>query len=304
MTIPDPTAGPPAGPVAARPLTGIALMAAAMTLAPFGDAIAKYLSAAIPVLELSWARFALPGLAFGAVVAFRLGPGALWPARPALHLGRGLALYLAATLFFFAIARMPLADALALLFVAPLVTTAVAPFALGERVGARRWAAVAVGFGGALVVLRPGLGVIQPAAPMALAAGVLFGLYLAASRAVARATPALVNIAHTVLTGAVLSSLVLPFVWVAPSAADLVLMAAIGLAAMAANVALVRAFEFAPAATLAPLAYLEIVMATVLGLVWFGDFPDGWTWVGIAVIIGSGVTVSVREGRTPRPSRI
>ena len=288
-------ASAPPAPAADRPLVGILLMLGAMSVVPFMDAIAKYLSAHIPILQLVWARYFFHFCLIFPVALLRYGPRRLVPARPLLQLVRGGLLLASTVLFFAAIARMPLADALALIFVSPLIVTALSPWLLGESVGPRRKVAVLVGFLGALLIIRPGFGSIQWPALLALGAGVVFGCYLLATRRLAGSAPPLVTLTYSAAAGALVMSLIVPAVWVAPSAGDLAGMVMLGVIAAGGHFLLIKAFDFAPASLLAPFTYSEIIMTTLLGLVFFGDFPDAWTWAGIAVLIGSGLYISLRE---------
>jgi drug/metabolite transporter (DMT)-like permease len=278
-----------------RPLVGILLLVAAMSVVPFMDALAKHLSGHLPVLQVVWARYFFHFCLIFPVVLLRYGPRRLLPGRPVLQVVRGGLLLASTVLFFAAISYMPLADALALIFVSPLIVTALSPWVLGEQVGLRRRLAVIVGFCGALLIIRPGFGSLQWPALLALSAGCVFGLYLLSTRRLAGSAPPLVTLTYTAAVGAVLMSLIMPAVWVTPSLTDLGAMALMGLIAAAGHFLLIKSFDFAPASLLAPFTYSEIVMTTLLGFVFFGDFPQAWTWAGIAIVIGSGIYISLRE---------
>lgn len=280
-----------------RPLVGVLLVVMAMALLPAMDAIAKTLSARYPVLEIVWARYFFHFLVLLPVLLARHPLRALIPARPAFQVLRGGLLLCSTMLFFGAISVMPLADALALFQVAPLVVTALSPVLLREAVGRRRWAAVAIGLLGALVILRPGLGALQWGGLLAVAAGTMHGLYYLATRRLKGSAPPLVTLAYTAMLGALAMTAVLPAFWVPPDAADLLLMACIGLIAAFGHFLLIRAFEMAPAAQLAPYTYCEVGFTAAVGYAVFGDFPDPWTWVGILVIVGSGTYIALRERR-------
>ena len=284
-------------PAAENHLAGILLMVAAMMVVPFMDALAKHLSERYAVSQLTWARFSFHFMILAPIVLYRHGPRALRPAQPVLQLVRSGFTLLATVLFFAAISKMPIADALALLFVSPMVVTALSPVMLGERVGLRRWAAVVAGFLGALIILRPGFGVAQLGSFLAIGAGVSFALYTLLTRKLAGSDPPLVTLAYTAVTGAVVMSIAVIPGWITPPPADLLMMAGIGAIAAGGHFLLIRAFDHAPASLLAPYSYSEIVMATAVGWVVFNDFPDGWTWAGIAVIVASGIYISWREGR-------
>jgi len=282
-----------------RVLAGALLMLAAMVVVPWMDGIAKYLGGRYPVMQIVWARYFFHVVVLLPVVLWRHPVGALWPRRPAVQILRGGLLFGSTALIFAAIRAMPLADALALVFVAPLVVTALSPLVLAEAVGARRWGAVVVGFLGAMLVVRPGAGAVAPAALLALAAGGVHGLYYLTTRLLAGSAPALITLLYTALLGAVVSSAAVPFVWVAPSPFDFALMAAIGVIALLGHLLVIMAFERAPASLLAPLGYAEIVMMTAIGWMLFGDFPGRLTLAGIAVIVASGLYIA-RRGRRGR----
>jgi drug/metabolite transporter (DMT)-like permease len=281
----------------AEPLTGVLLMLLAMAILPAMDGMAKYLTARYPPLEIVWARYFFHLVILLPIVLMRHGPRSLLPPRAGLQLLRGGLVLASTVLYFSALALMPIVDALSLVFVAPLVVTAVAPMALGEHVGVRRWAAVIVGFAGALIIIRPGIGVFQWGAVLAISAGVSHGLYFIVTRKLARSAPPLVTLTYAALLGAVAMSAVVPFVWVTPGPADLALMFGVGAVAAVGHFLVIKAFDYASASLLAPYAYAEIVGATAIGLVVFGDFPDAWTWTGIAVIAASGIYISFRERR-------
>lgn len=291
------TAAPGPGAAAERPLLGVLLVVLAMALLPAMDAIAKALSARYPVLEIVWARYFFHFLVLLPVLLLRLPLRALVPARPAFQVLRGGLLLGSTMLFFAAISTMPLADALALFQVAPLVVTALSPLLLKEAVGPRRWAAVAIGLLGALVILRPGLGVLQWGGLLAVAAGTVHGLYYLATRRLKGSAPPLVTLAYTAMLGALIMTAILPAVWVPPTAGDLALMVCIGLIAACGHFLLIRAFEMAPAAQLVPYTYTEVGFTAAVGYAVFGDFPDPWTWAGILVIVGSGLYIALRERR-------
>ena len=273
-------------------------MLGATALLPVMDGMAKHLSQSYPLLQVVWARYFFHLLTMLPLLLWRYGPRSLWPDRPHVQLIRGALLLTATMLFFAAISRMPLANALALFFVSPLVVTALAPFMLGESVGWPRRLAVIAGFAGVWIVMRPGSGAFELTGLLAVAAGTVHGLYLLVTRKLSGTAPPLVTLAYTALVGAVVMSFVAIFAWRAPTPGDLGLMVLMGLLAAAGHLLVIWAFDLAPASLLAPAGYFEIVTATIVGLVVFGDFPDTWTWVGVAVIVASGVIISLREQRT------
>ncbi len=290
-----------AGSSDSSPLAGILLLLAAMMLVPMMDGLAKALSAGFSTSQIVWARYFFHLAFLAPLVLWRYGGAALRPKRPLAQLLRGGLLLGSTLLFFAAIREMPLADAIALIFVYPFIVTALSPLLLGEQVGIRRWSAVLVGFAGALIVIRPGLGVFQWSALLALGAGSVYALYVMATRKLAGSNPPLVTLAYTALLGAVVMSAIAPFDWTAPAPADWAMMALMGAIAAGGHFLVIMAYERAPASLLSPYGYSEIVMATAVGYLAFGDFPDAGTWLGVAVIIASGVYIAIRERKRAAP---
>jgi drug/metabolite transporter (DMT)-like permease len=197
--------------------------------------------------------------------------------------------------YFFALRFIPLADAAAIIFVAPLMVTALSGLMLGEQVGVRRWAAVLAGFAGMLLIVRPGLGTTHWGAGFALAAAVGFSFYFLLTRKVSGRTPPLVTLWFMGVVGTlVMSPLAVP-VWQAPDLDGWFLMAGIGGVMALGHLFIITAMDFVEASAIAPLIYLEMVTATALGYFWFGDFPDALTWAGCAVVICAGLFVAYRE---------
>jgi len=298
--MPDGLAGRETNP---PPIIGVALMLAAMMVVPLMDGIAKHLSATFSVAQVTWARYFFHLVILLPVVLWRHGAAALLLRRPVLQIVRGGFLLGSTLLFFGAIALMPIADAIALVFVAPLIVTALSPVVLGERVGVRRWLAVIVGFTGVLVIVRPGMSAFHWGMLLALGAGSIYAFYSLATRRLSGSAPPLVTLTYTALLGAVVMSAVVPFFWKTPTTTEFAWMALMGAVAAAGHFLIIKSFEYAEASLLAPLGYSEIISAAAVGYLAFGDFPDEWTWAGVAVIIASGIYVSLRE-RKADPLRV
>lgn len=280
----------------ARPLIGVVLMLVAMATLPFLDVIAKTLGEqGMPVLQIVWAR-----VAFGAAltVPFALqqaGVGGLMPPNPGFHLFRAAFLVCATFTFFLSLTYLPIADALALFFVQPLIVTILSALVLREKVGPRRWAAVAVGFIGTLIIIRPGFVDVNPGSLLALAAGAFLGIYFVMSAKIAGQAPPMVITFQTNIIGTALISGAMPFVWIAPTPAQWAMFVGLGLVANLGHLLILSAYRRAEASLLAPLAYTEMIGATIVGWLFFGDFPDGWTFLGVGVLIGCAIYISVRE---------
>jgi drug/metabolite transporter (DMT)-like permease len=281
-----------------RPLLGVALMLAAMAILPFIDVLAKFLGQqGLPILIIVWAR-----ALFGALMTlpFALaaeGPRAFRPARPLHHLARATLLFTATWLFFQALKHLPIADALAIFFVNPLVIVVLSALILGEKVGPRRWAAVAVGFLGTLIIIRPGMVQMNPGTLYALGAGVSLGSYFVMTRHIAGAADAMVLTFQTSAIGAAVMTFTLPSLWQTPTSGQWLMLAGVGLIATLGHVLITKAYEQAEASLLAPLAFTEIIMATIVGWWFFKDLPDRWTVLGVAILIASAVYISLRERR-------
>ncbi len=285
--------------VAPSALTGILLLVAGYQIVPFMDAIAKWLSSDYPVLQISWARFFFHFLFMAPLVFWRYGLKVFRLPHQGLQVLRGGFLLAATICFFTALKLLPMADTLAMVFISPMIVTLLSPWLLKERFGWRRLTAVLVGFLGALIIVRPGFAAIGWGTVAALSCGLSFSFYVIATRKLAGTAPPLVTLGYTAIFGCVALSIVMlaggETVWVTPDAEGLGLMAGIGLCAAGGHFLVIKAYEYAEASLLAPFGYSEMVATATLGYLVFGDFPDLWTWVGIAVIVASGVYIALRE---------
>jgi drug/metabolite transporter (DMT)-like permease len=279
-------------------LRGIILMCAGASVFPFMNASVKLLGARYPVTEIVWARFTGHLVIMLLVFLPHYGWRVLATRRPAVQFARSFLMLAGNLLFVVAIARVPLATASAIGFTAPLIVTALSVPLLHESVGIRRWSAVAVGFLGTLLVIRPGSGLHDPAILLLLLSSVGNALYQIATRWVGFYDEAATGIVFSALLGSLVMSVVLPFVFVVPhNPLDIALFLALGLLGGGGHYLVIRAFQFAPAAVIAPLGYAELVGTTTLGYLIFGNFPDLWTWIGAAIIIASGLYIALRERR-------
>ena len=222
-------------------------------------------------------------------------PILVWTSKPKLQLFRGLILLCANMLFFYAISIISLTKALTLAFVAPLIVTALSPFILGEIVGYRRWLAVIIGFIGSLIVIRPGLIEFNLATLAALGTGFFYGIYFIITRKLHTADSPLLTLLITGVVGAIILSAYMPFSWIEPNPNQWLFMFFIGLCASVGHFFLILSLKYADASKLAPFSYFEIVTNVIIGYYFFSDFPDIWTWVGLLIIINSGIYISIRE---------
>lgn len=283
-------------------VAGMICMAIAMALLPVGDTFSKLLTGVLHPAEVTLARMAAQGvcLALVAVVLRSRLRGPMFS--PVIALSGGLVM-VTLTCLIWAFALMPIATAIAIFFVEPLILTALVGPLLGERVGPRRMAAVCVGLAGALIVIRPGAD-FRPAALLPLISAVAYALNMIVLRHASRTRSGLtVQCGATVYALLGLGALVMVLTLTGtlnPRLAQLPAWgwgAVLGSGAFAAGsfVLIAEAFRRAEAGSLAPFQYLEIIGATAAGYLVFGDFPDAATWTGIAVILASGLYVFWRE---------
>jgi drug/metabolite transporter (DMT)-like permease len=234
----------------------------------------------------------------------RYGRRLLATRRPGVQIGRSLLMLVSNMMFVVAITRVPLATASAIGFTSPLIVTALSVPLLHESVGIRRWSAVIVGFVGALLVIRPGSGLHDPAVLLLLLSSAAYALYQIATRWVGFYDDAAIGIVFSALLGSLVMTAVLPFVFVWPqNPLDIVLFCSLGLLGGAGHYLVIRAFQSGPAAVIAPLGYIELIGTATLGYLIFGNFPDAWTWLGAAIIIASGLYIALRERRRRAPAR-
>jgi len=276
----------------ARPVLGAVIMLSGLAMLPVMDAMAKHLSGHLPTVEVVWARFLFYVIAIAPIALSKYGTGAFRPARPGLQLIRGLLFAGSAYAFFLAIARLPLADTMAVFFIYPLIILITSAVVLGERIGVLRWVMVAAGFGGALLVIRPSLGGISTGDLFALLSGLGYAFGMMVTRRLAAHDPGLVTGVISALVGVALYSLAMPVVWQAPSGIDWLWMALMGGIAALGHFLLITAHRMATAAQLAPYGYAEIISAIICGWVAFNDWPAPIVWVGIAIIVASGIVVT------------
>jgi drug/metabolite transporter (DMT)-like permease len=283
----------------------IAFMLAGMLIIPMVDVFAKLLGQqSVHVVQMVWARFF-----FGAIVALpfvlqRTGAQGLRPSHPGLLTARA-AFLISGTAFFFAgLHYLPIADTLALYFVQPILITAMSPLLLGERVGVRRWSMVFLGFIGVLIIIRPGFKELNPGIFLALAAGLCSAFYMIITRRMSGQIDAVATNFHTCLIGAIPLTITLPFFWNSGTAPQWGMLAGIGIIAVVSHVMIARAYDQAEASLISPLAYTEMINAVVFGWFFFGDFPDSYTFFGVAILIASAIYISVRERqlRKERPA--
>jgi len=276
-------------------MKAIILNLSAWVMLPIMDGFAKYLSSTIPVLQITWSRYFFTVIIALPIMLFFFRKNFKWTQQPKLQLIRGLLLFSANILFFYSISVISLAKALTLAFIAPLIVTILSPILLDEKVGFRRWAAVITGFIGSLIVLRPGFVEINSASLAALGTGFLYGIYLIVTRKLHNSDHPLLTLLLTGVVGAIIGSMIVPIVWVKPTLIEWYMMFAIGFFASLGHLLLILSLRFADASKLAPFGYFEIITNIIIGFYFFNHFPDNWTFLGLFVIVLSGIYIFKRE---------
>ena len=285
---------------------GMLFMLIGTAIVPVMDAIAKYLGDSMSPLQITWGRFLFQVLIMGSFVVMHRGPKALIPQKGYMHAVRGVLLAVATFCFFMSLRYLPLADAIAIFFVQPMILTLMSALFLGETIGWHRKLAVLSGFIGALFIIKPGTDAFTIAAFLPLATAVFFSTYMVLTRSVA-------NIDHPTTMQFVSGSAALLLLTVAlyifhllgitalsptiPQASEWFWLAMIGLVAAVGHMLVIMGMNRAPASVLAPFGYVEIIAATALGWLIFGEWPDSLTWIGIVIIVLSGGYVFIREQR-------
>jgi drug/metabolite transporter (DMT)-like permease len=294
-----------------RPFLGVLLMLGFCALAPLADGIAKLLGPSVPLLMLLLVRFGaqaviLVPLARATGRPMRLEGRVLrlaW-ARAAIHIA-GIGLMFTSLLY------LPLADAIAIVFVMPFLLLFAGHLLMGEEIGWRRLTACAAGFSGTLMVIRPSFEEVGWPALLPLGVAVSFAAFMLVTRAIARETEPVALQAVNGLMGVALLAPALalgtaldlaPAALIVPDGREIALLALLGALGTAGHLLMTWSLRFAPASTLAPMQYLEIPFATLFGWLLFRDLPDGLAAAGIVVTVASGLYIVLRERATPAPA--
>ena len=276
-------------------MKAIILNLSAWIMLPVMDGFAKYLSSTLPILQITWSRYFFTVVFVLPIMLVFFRKNLTWTEQPKLQLIRGLLLFCANILFFYSISIISLAKALTLAFIAPLIVTLLSPILLGEKVGFRRWAAVIVGFIGSLIVIRPGFVEFNLASSAALGTGVMYGFYLIVTRKLHNSDNPLLTLLLTGTVGAIIGSIIMPAVWVQPTIDEWYMMFAIGFFASLGHFFLILSLRYADASKLAPFGYFEIVPNIIIGYFFFNHFPNQWHFLGLFIIISSGIYIFRRE---------
>ena len=277
-------------------LTGIALMCGAVAMFACLDTTAKYLNADMDSLQIAGMRY-LSAFVLTLIVSNPLTHiGLLRTKRLKLQIVRSLLLVFSTALNFLALRWLQLDEVLSIIFTFPFIVAIASGPMLGEWLGWRRWSAICVGFGGVLLITRPGFGGMHPAALFSLAATVCYGLYAVITRIVSRVDSNQTSLFYANFVGALVMLPVLPFVWTTPKSWVIALMlVGTGVLGSAGHFLLISGHRLAPAAVLSPFVYTQLIWVVILGYLVFDHVPNGWTMAGAAVVISSGLYLLYRE---------
>ncbi len=277
-------------------LIGIALMCGAVATFSCLDSTAKYLNHHMDTLQVVWARYTGAFLLALIVSNPVTRPGLMITKRPLLQIGRSSLLFGSTVLNFIALRWLQLDEALSILFSTPFLVAALSGPILGEWIGVRRWIAILVGFSGVLLVTRPGFGGIHPAAALSMLSAICYAFYSISTRVLARTDTNETTLFYTNLVGAMAMLPIVPFVWTTPhETLIIVLMTITGAFASIGHYMLIAAHRRAPASTLAPFIYSQLVWVLILGYVVLDNLPSGWTIAGAVIVVGSGLYILNRE---------
>jgi drug/metabolite transporter (DMT)-like permease len=270
-------------------------MVLAMTFIPAVDGFAKYLSAGYSPLFIGWARYAVACMIVLPIALARHGPR-LFPAEQrGSHVLRTVFLVASMTLYFLAIARIPLATAVSTFFVAPILAVVLAVVVLKEQLTPWKVLSLGLGFVGSLVILRPGSGSMNPGILLALAAGVAFACYLITTRHAARGSDPVQTLAFQCVVGAVLLTPQAILSWSTPAWSDIAFFAGLGLFSAISHMLSIAAFRLADASTLSPLVYVELIGAALIGYLVFNEVPGVATIIGAPFIVAGGLVLVRRR---------
>ena len=279
-------------------LIGILLLVIAMAMFSSKDTLVKLMDGYYSPVVVMWAQMSFASLFFTPIIAVKYGPDSLWPKTPSLQIMRATSVVTGIGMFYWSISLIPLAEATAITFVAPLITTSLSPVMLNEKIGLRRWTAVLIGFVGILIVLRPEFNGDRLGYLIAFGAGIMIGVFYAFNRLLAGEAPPLVNQTYSSIIGALLLTPFIFSVWVPLRSEDMVLILSFCAIAALGQTCLFCSFLHGEASILAPLTLSQIVFATLFGYLFFNEFPDNVSILGIIVVISSAVYIAIRETRS------
>jgi drug/metabolite transporter (DMT)-like permease len=277
-------------------MRGILFMVAATFMFAIMDVISKLLAQNYPPVEVVAARYFVQVVLLLAILAPTRGLGMIRSRRPGLQIVRGTVLCFSSVMFVAALAVMPIAEAAAIGSCAPLMVVLLSIPMLRERIGTPSRVAVGTGFIGALIIIRPGAEIFTWAALLPLFSAVGGAMYQVLTRKISGVDDTFTSLFYPAMVGTVLLSCIMPFIWVAPrSVTDALLMVGVGAAGTGGHFLMIRSFTHAPASIASSITYTQLIFSMISGYLIFGQFPDGWSLVGMGVVVLAGLFIASRH---------
>ena len=262
---------------------------------PIVDGSIKLLSDRYPLAQLLWIRFFFPFWIIAIIAWRRKEPKVFVTGKTGLLVWRSLFLLGSSYCFYASIKHIPLADASAISSSNPLILLVLLGIILRERIALRIWMAVLLGLMAICIIIRPGFEGYNPASLYAVGSALLAAGFMFITRIIRDSVSPLVTMSYQLFVASLVLTPAMPFVWVKPGPVDILLVIAGSLANIFGHLLVIKAFNFAEASLLAPFIYLSLITNIVIGYFLFGDFPDTWTWLGIALLTGVGVYLTLKE---------
>lgn len=285
---------------AQKPLLGVLLVLVAALLLATHDGLSKYLATSYPVFLVIWMRYLVQAVVMTVIFTPKMGAAVIRTNRPRLQLLRGMSLLGIGLLFINGLRFIPLAEATAVMFLAPLFVTLLSAWLLHEKIAKSQWLVIIAGLVGVMLIVRPGSALFTPAILMPLAASLCFACYQLLTRHLGRTDH---NVTSNLLSSLLGALVLTPFIishigvlWQMPPL-ELGMILVLGILGMIAHMLLTLALEYCSAATLAPFTYTQIIYAGIIGWLMFGQSPDALGYLGVAIIIGSAALVAVLNMR-------
>jgi len=280
-------------------LIGVAFLCLGLLIVPVNDALAKYLSSDLKILEIIWARFFGHFILLVPIAYYLKGNSGFFNATTKPQLTRGLFIFLGTAFFYIAITEIPLANALSLLLVAPIIVVVLSSFILKERITLIKIICVLIGFVGTLLVIQPGFTDFNLYSLYALISGLFYAMYLIYTRKVNFSSDSIVTLSYSTIPGAIIMTLLIPFYWESiPNLSQIIILGCIGPVVIVSHFFFIKAYQYAEASTLAPIHYFEIVSNVLISILFFKDIPTIAVSIGIMCIISSGVLISLNQNST------
>jgi drug/metabolite transporter (DMT)-like permease len=284
-------------------MLGVLFMCTACALFPIMNGFVKLLAATYDPRQIVWFRIVIHLVLVALVFMPRMGLALFRTRQIGSQLVNSVMMLLSTLLFFSAVKSVGVAEAISISFIAPLAVVFLAWPLLGERISATRVVAVVVGFVGVLVVIRPGSAVFQWASVLLLGSAICYAIYQIIIRRLAGVDHPATSIFYSVLLGAILMSMLVPFVWVTPgNRVDWLLLLSLGALGGLGHYCVAKAMTYASANFIAPFNYTQMIGSVIVGYLMFAEVPDLYTWLGTALIVGAGLLVGWQAGR-PRRGR-